>query len=124
MERFIIEAGVKTPYVLLDIDKGILELRGRSTPENAEAFYMNIIDAVKEYLEETNRHLNVTIDFEYFNTSSARHLMLLFKTLKNSACTINWVYEEGDIDMQEAGEDYQEILEDMKFILKEKPENS
>ncbi len=54
---------------------------------------------------------------EYFNTSSSKCILDVFKKLENvfkknneEGVTINWYYEEDDEDMLEAGEDYQSIL--------------
>ncbi len=115
MERIRIHGESKSPSVLLDADKGTLEITGRSVPENAEDFYKLIIFGIEEYLKNSDKKLKVFIDLEYFNTSSARQLMLLFKTLKGSNSKVTWYYEEGDDDMQEAGEDYKQMLEGLDF---------
>ena len=55
------------------------------------------------------------IQLEYFNTSSSKCILDVFKKLEainagSSEVTINWYYEEDDEDMLEAGEDYQAII--------------
>ena len=57
----------------------------------------------------------VNIQLEYFNTSSSKCLLDLFKKLEGmhksgNDITIKWYYEEDDEDMLEAGEDYQSII--------------
>ena len=53
---------------------------------------------------------------EYFNTSSSKCILDVFKKLESinkggqSQVVINWHYEEDDEDMLEAGEDYQAII--------------
>ena len=58
---------------------------------------------------------NTNIQLEYFNTSSSKCILDVFKKLEainkgGSAVVINWYYEEDDEDMLEAGEDYQAII--------------
>jgi hypothetical protein len=58
----------------------------------------------------------VNIQLEYFNTSSSKCILDVFKKLEainkggQSSVVINWHYEEDDEDMSEAGEDYQAII--------------
>ena len=57
----------------------------------------------------------MNIQLEYFNTSSSKCLLDLFKKLENMSkagreVVIEWHYEEDDEDMSEAGEDYQAII--------------
>ena len=57
----------------------------------------------------------VDIQLEYFNTSSSKCILDVFKKLEaiykgGNEVVINWHYEEDDEDMLEAGEDYQSII--------------
>ncbi len=52
---------------------------------------------------------------EYFNTSSSKCILDVFKKLEaihkgKNEVIINWYYEEDDEDMLEAGEDYESII--------------
>jgi len=115
----IIKAGTnKTPTVLFDADKGFIEIKGRSIPENSIEFYKPLVDWLDKYATEENAqgHTNVNIQLEYFNTSSSKCILDVFKKLEainkldGKEVIINWYYEEDDEDMLEAGEDYQSIL--------------
>ena len=50
----------------------------------------------------------------YFNTSSSRRFLEVLNLLEEyqdeseGKVTVNWYYEEGDIDMLESGEEYEE----------------
>lgn len=122
MERIRIGATPKTPEVLLDADKGILIITGRSIAENPEEFYKEVFEGIERYFEETDSLLEVEVDFEYFNTASAKKIMDLFKTLEGHPSKVYWVFEEGDLDMEEAGMDYQSLFPQLLIELKEKPE--
>jgi hypothetical protein len=115
METIIREGTPKTPYVKLDGEKGLVEIKGRSIPENSVEFYKPLIDWLDKYGNVPLEVTNVNIQLEYFNTSSSKCILDIFKKLeliykKGSKVQINWYYEEDDEDMFEAGEDYQSII--------------
>ena len=115
METIIREGSPKTPYVRFDGEKGIIEIKGRSIPENSIEFYKPLIDWLEEYGGEALAETAVNVQLEYFNTSSSKCILDIFKKLelifkKGQKVEVNWYYEEDDEDMFEAGEDYQSII--------------
>lgn len=115
MEKLYIEGSAKTPSVSFDGDAGVLEMRGRSIPENSIEFFQPLIDWVDAYGNNPKEKTQVDMKLEYFNTSSSKCILDLFKRLEkmnraNSEVTINWYFEEDDEDMEEAGEDYAAIV--------------
>lgn len=119
MEKVFIEPTRTTPLINFDPDEGLLEMKGRSSPENSIQFYQKILDNLDEYSESGGPEFTTNIAFEYFNTSSSKCLFDVFKRLSKiedsgRKITINWYFEEGDDDMMEAGEDYSDLL-DLNF---------
>jgi hypothetical protein len=115
MDPIKIEGTRKTPEVLFDAEKGLIEVEGRSIPENSIEFYNPLVDWLDEYAKEPKDKTEVNIRLEYFNTSSSKCILDVFKKLEaiyksDKDVIINWYYEEDDEDMLEAGEDYQSIL--------------
>lgn len=113
MEKLHIEGSAKTPSVSFDGEAGVLEMRGRSIPENSIEFFQPLIDWVDVYSSSANDMTRVDMKLEYFNTSSSKCILDLFKRLEkinNSQVLINWYYETDDEDMEEAGEDYAAIV--------------
>lgn len=115
METIIRDGSSKTPYVLMDSEKGLIEIKGRSIPENSVEFYKPMIDWLDVYNAQIAKPIGVVVQLEYFNTSSSKCLLDIFKKLevlhrKGSGVEIVWYYEEDDEDMYEAGEDYQSII--------------
>lgn len=115
MEKITIEESSKTPSIVLDPEKGYIEIKGRSIPENSIEFYKPVTDWLAEYSEGMPKNTIVEIKLEYFNTSSSKCIFDIFKRLeqmyrKDWQIEINWYYDEDDEDMFEAGEDYQGIL--------------
>ena len=115
METIVREGTPKTPYVRFDGEKGIIEIKGRSIPENSIEFYKPLIDWLEEYDGAGKDETAVNVQLEYFNTSSSKCILDIFKKLeilfkKGQKVEVNWYYEEDDEDMFEAGEDYQSII--------------
>lgn len=115
MEKLHIEGSAKTPSVSFDGEAGVLEMRGRSIPENSIEFFQPLIDWVDAYGATPNAATRVDMKLEYFNTSSSKCILDLFKRLEkinngSSEVIINWYYETDDEDMEEAGEDYAAIV--------------
>ncbi|PHR37167.1 MAG: nuclear pore complex subunit [Fluviicola sp.] len=115
MEKLYIEGSAKTPSVSFDGESGVLEMRGRSIPENSIEFFQPLIDWVDTYGSTPNPATRVDMKLEYFNTSSSKCILDLFKRLEkinsnDSQVLINWYYETDDEDMEEAGEDYAAIV--------------
>ena len=61
----------------------------------------------------------LNVQLEYFNTSSSKCILDVFKKLESvsgSEVSVKWYYEEDDEDMLEAGEDYEAII-DLPFEM-------
>lgn len=115
MENLNLVASPKTPLVYFDSATGVLELRGRSIPENSIEFYQPLNDWIDSYASSPQSKTIIDVKLEYFNTSSSKCILDLFKKLEklngqNTEVSVNWYYEEEDEDMEEAGEDYQAIV--------------
>ncbi len=115
MEPIKIEGTAKTPTVNFDAESGVLEIKGRSIPENSIEFYKPMVDWLDEYAKASKSETTVNVQLEYFNTSSSKCILDVFKKLESinkgdNKVMINWYYEEDDEDMLEAGEDYESII--------------
>ncbi|MEN9998605.1 MAG: hypothetical protein RI922_1595 [Bacteroidota bacterium] len=113
MEKLILEASAKTPEVVFDPVAGTLLLKGRSIPENSIEFYKPLNDWIDGYAANPGAQTVIEMKLEYFNTSSSKCILDLFKKLEKlngTDVSVNWYFEEDDEDMEEAGEDYQAII--------------
>lgn len=115
MEAISIEGTQKTPTVNFNPSTGKIEIKGRSIPENSIEFYKPLVDWLEQYLSNAQKLTEVNVQLEYFNTSSSKCILDVFKKLEaiykaGNEVVINWYYEEDDEDMLEAGEDYQSII--------------
>jgi hypothetical protein len=111
----------ETPGVLFQIETGELEIKGRSFPAEGDTFYKPIIEAVDDV---TSDSITVKLEFEYANTSTVREIVKLLKKVKaaNKKSKVIFVYEEGDNDMQEFGEDL-ESVSGLPFVYVINPED-
>ena len=115
MESIVRDGTQKTPSIEFDANAGKVEIKGRSIPENSIEFYNPLIAWLEEYSGNAKETTEVNIQLEYFNTSSSKCILDVFKKLEviakaGSDVKVNWFYEEDDEDMLEAGEDYQSII--------------
>lgn len=120
MEPLIILPTDSTPHIVFDAGRGIFEMTGESRPENAKAFYDPVIEWIKDFctksiLERRQEKVVFSVFFEYFSSSSAKYLMNILARLeelhKGSIPTeIRWVYYDIDLEMKEAGEEFQKLL--------------
>jgi|TARA_B110000305_G_C19127908_1_gene487477 hypothetical protein len=118
MEDLKHEGSAKTPVVEFS-SNGELLLKGRSIPENSIEFYKPLIEWLESYSESPNSTTVLSVQLEYFNTSSSKCILDVFKKLESisgSEITVKWHYEEDDEDMLEAGEDYEAII-DLAFEM-------
>jgi hypothetical protein len=106
----------KTPLITFDPATGNFELKGKSIPENSAVFYRPMYDWLDNYVTNPAPKTTLKIQLDYFNTSSSKCIVDLFKKLEliskngKGEAVIDWLYDENDDDMLEAGEDYQSII--------------
>lgn len=123
MENLVIQSTEYTPYIGLDAEKNILEIRGYSYPENAMAFYTPVFAWLHTYFSRLKSQTDILLNIEivYFNSSSSRVLLDLFDLLHEQALEkgihtmVNWIYEVEDEDMLEFGQEFQEDFRSLTF---------
>ena len=123
-----INASKNTPEVLWDASGCRFSFKGVSYPEDADKFYNPIYKTIKSFIKSKNTKskIKMVVDFEYFNTSTARMLYKLFSLFNDAANTkdylveIDWVYEFDDFDMIDSGKDFGFMFKNLHFNLTEK----
>lgn len=119
MENLHIEGTATLPNVEMT-KEGKIKLEGRALPEDAARFFQPINAWVGEFQGPS---IQVDINLEYFNTSVSKQLHDFLNLLSNKPeeCKIAvvWFYEEGDDEMLESGEIYEELFPRFNFSYKE-----
>jgi hypothetical protein len=116
MEELAIMGTPKTPAVRSDSNQGLLEITGRSNPENTIEVFKPIVNWVEEYVLNPGENTTINIQLEHFNTSSSKSLIGILKRLEalkkeGRSIVINWYYDADDEDILEAGENFESVIE-------------
>lgn len=124
MENLYIAPTPSSPEVDFQFDARTLSLRGESYPENAAAFYGDIIARLKQYLgAQSGITLEVNIALAYFNSSSTKMLFNLIEALNNAAedgnaVRLNWFHDEEDDTILEFGQELSEDFPAIAFVTR------
>ncbi len=114
MTNINLEGTEDTPKIILDGTNNIFEISGRSLPEDCAQFYKPILDWLDAFTP--TGALNFVFKLDYFNTASSKLILDILNRLekiknKGKEVKILWYFSEDDEDMQEAGEEFSELVE-------------
>lgn len=110
-------AGNRTiPNLHFDANNNVFEIGGRSCPEDVAKFYQPLFDWLDEYRKSPREKTVFDFKLIYFNTASAKILLNLMQKIEALAkdgheVLIRWHYPDDDEDLEEAGEDYEDLIE-------------
>jgi hypothetical protein len=131
MRKLIIDQTTNSPKVILDPDKNRFEISGESRPPDVTVFYDEILRWVDDYAvhlskaDESHDPVEFNLDFEYFNSSSAKYILDFCKQIgtvrsKGKNISIKWHYEDDDMDMLEVGREMSRMAKlPFEYIRKE-----
>lgn len=118
MDIIRIQGTEDTPKVILDAstDNPYMEISGRSLPEDVVTFYDPILNWLDKYIEKPLEKTIFNFKLEYFNTASSKLLLDILLKLEllheeGNDVLIRWHFPDDDEDMEEAGEEYADIVE-------------
>ena len=116
MELINIEATDETPKVILNPDTHTFEFSGKSLPEDVTQFYNPLMEWLEAYQESPGEKTQVIFKMDYFNTASSKLILDILMLLEEiheetEGVKVEWHYREDDEDMEEAGEEYADIVE-------------
>ncbi|MFZ6001936.1 MAG: DUF1987 domain-containing protein [Bacteroidota bacterium] len=112
MEILNLEGTEDTPKIILNKQNGIFEISGRSLPEDSAEFYRPVLEWIAEYGKAPNASTEFTFKLEYFNTASSKLILDVLSALEDiKGMKILWYFHEDDEDMEEAGEEFSELVE-------------
>lgn len=125
MDNLLVEATEITPRVEFNKLSNVFRIEGKSLPEDVKNFYTPIIQWFESYSLHPNPITLLQVDFEYFNTSSSKMILILLNKLrdihkKGFRVQVNWSYPTNDPEIEEAGEEFAELLNiPFHFIAKD-----
>jgi hypothetical protein len=117
-----LQATSTTPRVNLPSTGNEGHIEGNCYPENAFSFFEPIMSWLRNYRRDGGRRMTVNIRLDYFNTSSSKCLLDLFRLLQEMNAEglqmrVCWHYCQDDPDMRESGEEFSQDLK-LPFELK------
>lgn len=115
MEDIYLDGTDDAPYVKMDAQEGMIELSGRSLPENVNQFFDPLILWAGDYVQSPKETTVLSFYFDYINSSSSKkilEMLMVFKSLldQGKKLEIVWNHRMDDEDMQEEGVDFQKML--------------
>jgi hypothetical protein len=116
METLRIEQTDDSPQVLLDQEDNQFEITGKSLPEDVIDFYQPVLDWLTTYKENPNSKTEFNLKLIYFNTASSKliyDILMIFEEMveKGHEVVVKWHSMQSDEDMQEAGKEYEEMID-------------
>ncbi|MEZ5072920.1 MAG: DUF1987 domain-containing protein [Bacteroidales bacterium] len=105
-----------SPRVVLDKAGQILEISGKSLPEDVVDFYQPILNWFHGYRADPNPKTVVTFRFIYFNTASSKMILDILMILElmvedGRDVLVRWESSGSDDDMQQAGREYEDMVD-------------
>ena len=116
MDTLRIEQTDDSPQVILDQEDKQFEISGKSLPEDVVDFYQPVLNWLNEYKKNPLAKTEFNIKLIYFNTASSKLIMdilMLFEEMveEGHKVLIRWHSMQSDEDMQEAGQEYEEMID-------------
>lgn len=122
MKAIMLDATAKTPRVHFNAEMGLVEIKGRSIPEDAIGFYTPLYQWLNEYASMKPFRTTALFNFEYFNSSSSKCILEVLKKLEiisqqGGSVDITWQYCKDDDEILTAGEEYKALIKlPFKFV--------
>ena len=116
METLKIAPTEDTPEVNLDVENKKFMFSGRSLPEDVVNFYQPVLDWLDAFEASPIENAEFEFKLEYFNTASSKLILDILLKINDifedgTPLKVKWYYMEMDIDLEEAGEEYSELVE-------------
>lgn len=116
METLRIEQTDDSPLVILNQADNQFEISGKSLPEDVVDFYQPVLDWLEHYRATPNEVTEFNFKLIYFNTASSKlilDILMLFEEMVEEGHTVRvkWFSLKSDEDMQEAGKEYEEMVD-------------
>jgi len=117
LNNLTIERTKDSPKITLDYEKGLIEIDGKSYPENGFNFYESILQWMKDYFNGNAKEVTiVNIKLTYYNSATSQILFSIFDIFneaKNTKLNINWTYPAIEEGVKEDIQDYIDEFEDL-----------
>ncbi len=115
MEALHIQETNDSPEVVLDQQGNRFEFSGKSLTKDVLQFYQPVLDWLNEYRKKPKPFTRIDFKLTYFNTASSKlilDIMMILEEMKEegNGVLVKWISPASDEDMQEAGREYQDLV--------------
>ncbi len=113
MDKVVIEEPRRNvPGIIYYPSTRMLEIFGRSIPENPEQIFSRLDEWITTHFQQENS-LKVKIFLEYINSGSSKYLFSVLRRftgykVEGKSVEMIWLYEEDDEAMLDLGEHYRD----------------
>ena len=109
MKKLIIKSSEKFPKVILNPNKNIYEISGRSIPEDVMKSYEPVVKWIDENVGKIKNKMELDFKLDYLNSNSTKMIFDILTMLDKFyqagiKISINWFYEDDDEDIKDEGE--------------------
>ncbi len=123
MEVLVIQPTYQTPFIHFNHLDGLMEIKGRSIPDNSDAFWLPILNWFETYLVHPTQNTVFKIDLDYLNIQSSKRILFLLYKLNEliehgHEVHVEWIYRKNDEEMYEVGQDYAYMVK-VPFVFRE-----
>lgn len=113
LDNIILDKKKDSPKIILNYDSGLIEIIGKSYPENTFEFYKKVLDWLREYFSgKSQGKTTINIKLDYINSASSQVLFTILDIVndgKYNDLEINWYY---DSDYEDSYDDYIDIADE------------
>jgi len=119
VESLHIEATENSPKITMDYENGIIEVEGKSYPENTFDFYAPILSWLETYCQnESAKQTIIKMKLTYFNSATSQVLFDFFDHVVEGELEnleVQWYYEKDKKGSLRDYEDYADEFSDLNF---------
>jgi hypothetical protein len=120
--KLVIEEERHTPRIVIDPDKNVFEISGKSFPEDSKQFYKPVFEWLDNNFSRLPRSVDFKFNLFYVSSSSIiaiKQLLMKLKEVRQKGVDVRilWHYDADDEDIRKTGEDYVKVTDlDFHFI--------
>jgi hypothetical protein len=111
-----IEQTRNTPFINIDFENRIFEIKGPSYSENIVEIYTPLIEYIESNIVHLDGSLECELYFDVLNSISHKKIFQILISLNNfyqegKDIKVKWYYDADDEDILEMGEDLMELID-------------